>query len=166
MQDNHHNSISLTMHMRNVLASKPIKAAVLAASFALTAGNAFAEPFGECFTVAANAYKIPRHILVAIAKVESGFKADAYNRNANGTADIGIMQINSSHISYLEKHGIDGSLLWDPCSNIKIGAWVLATQMRQHGKTWRAVGAYNAKTEAKRRAYVHKVWVALREGGS
>lgn len=124
--------------------------------------GAMAEPFGECFTVAAEAYHIPRHILVAIAKVESGFNPNAYNQNSNGTKDIGIMQINSSHIRYLEKYGISESLLWNPCANIKVGAWVLASQMAIHGKTWRAVGAYNAKDETKRKAYIHKVWVTMR----
>ena len=124
--------------------------------------GAMAEPFGECFTVAANAYHIPRHVLVAIAKVESGFNPQAHNMNSNGSEDIGVMQINSSHIPFLEKHGISRSLLWNPCANIKIGAWVLAEQMTRHGKTWRAVGAYNAKSETKRTAYVHKVWIAMR----
>lgn len=129
---------------------------------ALVSCSAFAEPFGECFTTASNAYHIPRHVLVAIAKVESGFNPSAYNVNKNGTADIGIMQINSSHVGFLESHGIDRSLLWNPCDNIKIGAWVLATQMARHGRTWRAVGAYNAHDENKRKAYVHKVWLALK----
>lgn len=121
-----------------------------------------ADSLRECFSVASNAYQIPQNLLMAIAKVESGFNPSAFNRNTNGSADIGMMQINSSHIPFLEQHGIDRSLLWDGCANIKIGAWVLATQMARHGRTWRAVGAYNARSESKRKVYVHKVWLAMR----
>ena len=130
--------------------------------FFLCVGTCYADSLHECFSGAANAYHLPQNILVAIAQVESGFNPRAFHRNKDGSADIGLMQINSSHIPFLEKHGIARSALWDSCSNIKIGAWVLATQMAKHGKTWRAVGAYNARSEEKRKVYVHKVWLAMR----
>ena len=115
----------------------------------------------SCFASAASIYRVPEKVLIGIARVESRFNPYAWHKNTNGTLDVGIMQINSMHIPFLEKHGVRPNALWDACTNIKIGAWVLAQQIHRHGSTWRAVGAYNAHDEQKRREYARKVWVAM-----
>lgn len=104
-------------------------------------------------------YNIHPNILWAIAKVESNFNPYAINRNANGSYDIGIMQINSSWIPVLKRYGLsDVKQLWDPCYNIHIGAWVLSQCIEKHGYTWQAVGCYNAVSPAKKIRYMSKVW--------
>ena len=115
----------------------------------------------SCFENAALIYHVPEKVLIGIARVESRFNPYAYHRNTNGTLDVGIMQINSMHIPFLEQHGVRANELWDACTNIKVGAWVLAQQIHRHGSTWRAVGAYNAHDEQKRKEYARKVWVAI-----
>jgi soluble lytic murein transglycosylase-like protein len=52
--------------------------------------------------------------------------------------------------------------LFDPCFNVRMGAWVLATKIQRHGATWEAVGSYNARSREKRDIYIHKVWSAYR----
>jgi soluble lytic murein transglycosylase-like protein len=49
-----------------------------------------------CFEEAGFIYNVSPRLLWAIARVESGFRADAFNRNADGSYDYGLMQINSS----------------------------------------------------------------------
>lgn len=96
-------------------------------------------------------------LLYAIARTESGLNPQAIGCNTNGSRDIGLMQINSAWLPTLASHGIGERDLFEPCTNIHVGAWILAGNVARLGYTWEAVGAYNAATPALRRAYVEKV---------
>ena len=118
--------------------------------------------FCFCFEDAGRYYGVSPHLLWAIAKVESNFNPRAINRNKNGTYDIGLMQINSSWFAYLKKHGIDPSLLWEPCYNVYVGAMVLRHCIDTYGYSWRAVDCYNKGKKAKENSmYVWKVYESL-----
>ncbi|RME58496.1 hypothetical protein D6779_06330, partial [Candidatus Parcubacteria bacterium] len=84
-------------------------------------------------------------------------RADALNHNSS-SYDIGIMQINSYWLPFLKKHGISESDLFNPCVNIHVGAWILRHNMDRLGPTWKAVGAYNARSKDKQMRYVGRVW--------
>ncbi|WP_279612241.1 lytic transglycosylase domain-containing protein [Burkholderia sp. BCC0397] len=121
----------------------------------------------DCWTRAGDRHGIDPLLLVAIAKVESALNPRAMNWNRNGTYDIGLMQINSSHLPRLVKVGVTHKRLIDePCTSIDTGASILAGFIDRHGYTWNAVGAYNAGSSAKReparKAYATKVWRAYR----
>lgn len=142
-------------------ASKTFRAISVAAALAASA-HAQAFCFDEAAAQYANLGMTGQH-LRAIARVESSFRPGAVNRsNKDGSEDVGLMMINSFHFGELAKRGITRErLLEEPCTNVKVGAEILAGNIRRYGLTWRAVGAYNAKTEWKREVYVRKVWLAL-----
>jgi soluble lytic murein transglycosylase-like protein len=104
---------------------------------------------------------VSSHLLYAIARTESGLDPQAVGRNRNGSRDIGLMQINSAWLPTLASHGIEERHLFEPCTNIHVGAWILAGNVQRLGYTWEAVGAYNAANPALRRAYIEKVWRQL-----
>ena len=116
-----------------------------------------------CWQSAADRYGIHIDILYAIALAESAMDADAINRNNNGSVDVGLMQINSLWFPTLATMGIQPEDLWDRCTNIHVGAWVLAGYIRRFGYNWRAIGAYNAgpglsqQREKKRNDYAKRI---------
>jgi soluble lytic murein transglycosylase-like protein len=121
------------------------------------AGNA------NCFTEAALRYRVPSSLLQAISRVESSGNPGAIHRNADGSHDIGHMQINSRWLPVLQQHGISEQALLDPCTNTCVGAWILAQNISRLGYGWLAVGAYNAGSQTKRMAYARKIAAVLRQ---
>jgi len=120
----------------------------------------------DCFATAAARYQVSEDLLLAIAKIESNFEPRAVHYNSDGTRDVGIMQINSRHFERLQDQSItEDTLLNRPCTNVAVGASILAGFIRQFGATWRAVGAYGAGSsphkEDARRDYATRVAAAL-----
>lgn len=123
-------------------------------------------PFGaqsgqaeSCLAAASQHHKVNYLLLLAIAKVESGMRADAVAMNKNHTTDRGLMQINDWWLPTLAKHGISTSDLMKPCVSAYVGAWILSMEIAKYGSTWKAVGAYNSRDPAKQAVYVKKVYV-------
>lgn len=100
-----------------------------------------------CWSEASQRYGVPADLLYAIAKTESNLNPHAVNRShlqRTGSYDIGLMQINSGHLRTLSRYGIRESDLYNPCTNLHVGAWLLADSFSRRGASWDAVGAYNA----------------------
>jgi soluble lytic murein transglycosylase-like protein len=98
----------------------------------------------DCWQAAGSRYSIDPHLLYAMARQESQLNPRAININKNGSEDIGLMQINSQHFPRLKALGIAREHLFDPCTNVLTGAWILAEAIQRYGYSWHAVGAYNA----------------------
>lgn len=125
-----------------------------------------ATPAYSCWQEAGARYGINPELLYAIAKTETGVSPHKLSRNKNGTFDMGMMQINSAWLPDLAKFGIEPAHLWDSCTNINVGAWILARNIQRLGLNWNAVGAYNAgcrgvgkiECERMRASYVWRVY--------
>ena len=140
--------------------AKPNWRALLLATCVLQAADVRA-----CWEDVGVKYGINPYLLYAIAKTESGLNPRAVNRaNRNGSYDVGLMQINSSWFPTLARFGITERELYEPCVAIDVGAWILSQNMSRLGRTWDAVGAYNAADETRRLNYARKVFRNLPEG--
>ena len=118
-----------------------------------------------CFERAGEYYNINPQLLQAIATVESGLNPRAINPDEQS---LGLMQIHPQWFSRLTQFKISpATLLADPCTNVNVGAWILAGNFSTHGKNWNSIGAYNAgfstrkKVQHNRDIYINKIKQAL-----
>jgi soluble lytic murein transglycosylase-like protein len=118
-----------------------------------------------CVAPAADYHSVNPWVLKAILKVESGFNPRAFNRNANGTVDVGMAQINSIHFSKLRNWGVAPSDLLDGCVATYVAAWHLAGRIREHGNTWFGIAAYHSTSACQNRRYAGLVWNELLKWG-
>ncbi|MFP7609856.1 type III secretion system invasion protein IagB [Serratia quinivorans] len=124
--------------------------------------------YANCWYYAERSFGIEARLIAAIAQVESGMNPTTVGKNRDGTVDIGLMQINSSHLAKLKEIGIDEKKLkGDPCLSVLTGASILSDMMQIYGYSWEAVGAYNAGTGKMRHhlrmKYAKKVWEVYRK---
>lgn len=116
------------------------------------------ESYHECVVAASAWYRVPPEIVVTLLMVEGGRPGMA-NHNANGSWDLGPMQINTVHLDLFAEHGISRAQLRnDACVNIAAGTYLLATHLRDHpDEPWRAVGDYHSATPRHHRRYLRLV---------
>ncbi|KVK87714.1 lytic transglycosylase [Burkholderia ubonensis] len=119
----------------------------------------------DCIDDAAMYHQLNPRLLRAIAQHESGMRPDAINRNSNGSEDVGLMQINSSWLPKLAQYGIRREHLFNGCVSAYVGAWILASNIKQFGPNWKAVGAYNAATPSKQLVYASAIYRRLMQQG-
>jgi soluble lytic murein transglycosylase-like protein len=133
----------------------PVFVVMMTSAIAPTVANA------DCIDDAAAWRHISPKLVRAIAQQESGMRTGAIDVNANGTEDIGLMQINSSWLPSLARFGIRREQLFDGCVNAYVGTWILASNFRHFGQTWKAVGAYNASSNARQLLYANSIYRRL-----
>lgn len=120
----------------------------------------------DCLDDAAAYQGINVQLVRVIAQHESTMRADAVHVNADGTEDIGLMQVNSRELPRLARYGITRQHLFDRCINAYVGTWILASKIRRFGATWKAVGAYNASSPDKQLAYAIAIQRRLQRAGN
>ncbi len=100
---------------------------------------AYRFPHSTCFSVAALEYDLPESLLLAVARGESDFDANARSRaNAHGVMQI-RWPVTARHLGI---HRL--SQLYDPCTNIDAGARYLKELLaRYRGNLHLALAAYN-----------------------
>ena len=107
----------------------------------------------RCILPAASYHGVNPHVLRAILKVESGLRPDALARNANGSIDKGIGQINSQHFPALQKQGVYPEFLADACIGTYVAGWHLARVVAKHGNTWEGIATYHSGSPYCNRRY-------------
>lgn len=115
-------------------------------------------PFDEAFAAAAAATGLPAPLLKAHARVESGFKSVRSKPNANGTADLGVMQINEATARALQLD--PARLVAEPAYCITAAARLMVSIGRELGAqadVFHRIAAYNAGSPAIKRRGIFNV---------
>lgn len=100
----------------------------------------------NCIQQASAIYGVPRRDIVALLKNEGGRPGIAV-QDANGTQDLGPMQVNTCHLPTLREFGYSYKLLkYNPCANVMAGTWVFARCLAATGNLIAASACYNAGT--------------------
>jgi soluble lytic murein transglycosylase-like protein len=132
----------------------------IALAFALATVPVSAQPatmararIEDCVLRAAQHHGVNPSVLRAILQVESNLNPRAVGRNADGSVDLGIGQINSRHFAMLARHGIRPAHLMDGCVGAYVAAWHLSTLIAAHGNTWNTIARYHSATPSLNHRY-------------
>jgi hypothetical protein len=120
-------------------------------------------PYLACMLWVAQFNHLPPRVLPTIASVEGG-RAGTVHRNADGSEDLGVMQINTRWITPLANYvahpgnEIRKRLIGDPCFNIAAAGAILRVYLNEaHGDLMLAIGYYHSHTPALNQAYQQQV---------
>ncbi len=116
-------------------------------------------PYLKCMLMVASLAGLPPRVLPVIQSIEGGAPG-MVRPDPNGTADLGVMQVNTIWIPVLAaRAGLPQSitaqrLVNDPCFNIAASALILRTYLTEtHGALLPALGDYHSHTQALNLAY-------------
>jgi hypothetical protein len=122
-----------------------------------------AVPFLACMALVAQIYGLPPRVLPSIQAVEGGAPG-VVHLNADGSEDLGVMQVNTLWIPRLVRYTrldaavVRSRLLGEPCFNIAASGLIMRTYLDEaRGDVLRAVGYYHSHTPALHEAYKARV---------
>ena len=125
-------------------------------------------PFLSCMAAAAMFYHLPPRVLPSIQAVEGGGPG-VVHINANGTADLGMMQINTiwvgplARFARMSEGAVIDRLVHDACFNIAASAAIMRVYLTEaRGNLMMAIGYYHSHTPGLASAYEEKVLTAAR----
>jgi hypothetical protein len=120
-------------------------------------------PFLACMAVAAAFYHLPPRVLPSIQAVEGG-RPGLIHPNANGSADLGLMQVNTIWVGPLARYArmsqpaVTQRLIEDPCFNIAASAAIMRLYLTEaNNDLMVAIGYYHSHTPDLGSTYRQKV---------
>jgi hypothetical protein len=125
-------------------------------------------PYLACMVTVAAIAHLPPRVLPVIHAIEGG-TVGTITRDANGTADLGVMQVNTLWIpaiaaqAHMTPAATQNHLVNDPCFNIAAAALILRVYLREtNGALLPAIGDYHSHTPPLNQAYQLKAEATAR----
>ncbi len=119
-----------------------------------------------CMLAVARVQALPPRVLPAIQRVEGGWPG-AVRPNANGSEDLGLMQINSLWLAPLARGTglpvaeVRRRLIEDSCFGVAVAGAIMRLHLNaEGGNLMRAVGNYHSRTPGLNAAYQARVLAA------
>jgi hypothetical protein len=120
-------------------------------------------PHLACMAAVAAFYHLPPRVLPAIQAVEGG-RVGLVHPNQNGSADLGLMQVNTiwigplAELANMPPETVRTRLVEDPCFNIAAAGAIMRAYLREtQGDLLKAVGLYHSHTPRLNREYLARV---------
>jgi soluble lytic murein transglycosylase-like protein len=109
-------------------------------------------PFLACMALVASIYHLPPRVLPSIQAIEGG-RPGAISNDADGSQDLGVMQINTRWVQPLAAYThepdarVRARLLDEPCYNIAAAGAILRTYLTEdRSDLMQAIGDYHSHT--------------------
>jgi Transglycosylase SLT domain len=125
-------------------------------------------PYLACMALVAAWNRLPPRVLPSIQAVEGG-QVGMVHSNADGSEDLGLMQVNTRWIVPLARYTgqseqiIRERLIGNACFNIAAAGAIMATYLaEEQGDLMRAVGDYHSHTASLNEQYQQSVMAAAR----
>jgi hypothetical protein len=120
-------------------------------------------PFLACMVATAHFYALPPRVLPTIQSVEGG-RPGLVHQNTDGSADLGLMQINTRWIGAIAQvvgetnAQVTERLIHEPCFSIAAAGAILSAYLREtHGDLMLAIGDYHSHTPLLNQTYQMQV---------
>lgn len=116
----------------------------------------------ECIRQAAGGKPWLEKTLWGLRDQEGGW-IGAEVRNANGSHDLGPLQVNSWWVPKIaalvgrSQADVRGWLVSDPCFNTGAARWIFLSALRSTGSYWKAIGAYHSPARWRQERYAASV---------
>lgn len=116
-----------------------------------------------CSIAAGERFGVPAAVMLAVATQEGG-QPGLVRSNANGTYDLGSMQLNTAWLASLARYGVPArAALATGCYSYQLAAWRIRNHiLRDHGDYWTRVANYHSHTPAFNAPYRAQIMVAAR----
>ena len=123
----------------------------------------------QCVVESASLQSLELIKVLSVLGWEAG-RLGLYQRNTDGSYDIGPMQVNSIHLPDLARKfsrpqaEIATLLGYDGCFNVAVGSMMLRARTNEaNGDFWMGIGRYHSKTPAKAARYILNVHAVMTE---
>lgn len=110
----------------------------------------------RCAKSAADELRVPHFMVLLVLDLEGGRVGEEVT-NANGSADIGPMQINTWWLPRLEPLGITREMVREsPCVNVYVGTYILKQALAEYGTLVDALAHYHSPTAKHQARYLRR----------
>jgi hypothetical protein len=130
-----------------------------------------AHKLAMCLIDASHFYHVPPAVMIGILHVEGGRVGRESGPNADGSYDLGPMQINTQWLPELARawkvdvRKARTVMRDDGCMNVKAAAWILHNTISDAGSVYGGIARYNSSTPGVGSRYAAKVEKAMEEKG-
>ena len=129
------------------------------------------QALATCLFMASNTYQVPAAVMIGIMQIEGGHIGQEAGPNADGSYDLGPMQVNTqwlpklSQIWHVDRHTARAWVRDNGCVNVHVAAWILKQKIAESGSLFGGIARYHSASRALGTAYAEHVLSVMKHRG-